>query len=319
MAAATESCSPDLSVNLCGIELANPVITASGTSGYGPEYAPLFDINALGGFVTKSVTLHERPGNPQPRTCETASGMLNAIGLANVGLERFCVEKVPFLSQLSIPVIVNVAGHEVSDYVKVCERLDEIDCIAAVELNVSCPNVSDGLEWGTDAKRLASLVQEVRKVVSRCKLIVKLTPNTGDIVGLAKGAIDGGAEILSLINTLRGMAIHVDTRKPMLANVTGGLSGPAIKPVALCMVHQVYQGCARESGIPIIAMGGIRTWRDAIEFHLAGATAIAVGTSLFVDPRSPLALIDGVRDYLNRHQLNSIHDVIGQVQLPSTH
>ncbi len=316
MSDATDSCLPDLRVNLGGLALSNPVITASGTSGYGPEYAPLFDINLLGGFVTKSVTLHERPGNPQPRTCETASGMLNAIGLANVGLERFCVEKIPFLSQLSIPTIVNVAGHEVSDYVKVCERLDEIECIAAVELNVSCPNVSDGLEWGTDAKRLASLVREVRQVVSRCKLIVKLTPNTGDIVELARGAIDGGAEILSLINTLRGMAIHVDSRKPMLANVTGGLSGPAIKPVALCMVHQVYQGCTRHNGIPIIAMGGIRTWRDAIEFHLAGATAVAVGTSLFVDPRSPLALIDGMRAYLKRHGLMSIQDVIGKVQLP---
>jgi dihydroorotate dehydrogenase (NAD+) catalytic subunit len=317
MTAANDAHSPDLRISLGGIALANPVITASGTSGYGPEYAPLIDINALGGFVTKSVTLHERPGNPQPRTCETASGMLNAIGLANVGLERFWTEKVPYLSQLSIPVIVNVAGHEVGDYVQVCERLDDIDCIAAVELNVSCPNVSDGLEWGTDAKRLASLVRAVRKVVSRCKLIVKLTPNTGDIVGLAKGAIDGGAEILSLINTLRGMAIHADTRKPMLANVTGGLSGPAIKPVALCMVHQVYQGCAQAMGVPIIAMGGIRNWRDAIEFHLAGATAIAVGTSLFVDPRSPLAIIDGMTAYLKRHELKSIQDIIGKVQLPS--
>ncbi|MCA9251962.1 MAG: dihydroorotate dehydrogenase [Phycisphaerae bacterium] len=317
MTAATDSSSPDLQVDLGGIKLANPIMTASGTSGYGPEYAPLFDINTLGGFVTKSVTLHERPGNPQPRTCETASGMLNAIGLANVGLERFCTEKVPFLSQLSIPTIVNVAGHEVSDYVKVCERLDEIDCIAGLELNVSCPNVADGLEWGTDAARLASLVRDVRKVVSRTKLIVKLTPNTGDIVGLAKGAVDGGAEILSLINTLRGMAIHVDTRKPMLANVTGGLSGPAIKPVALCMVHQVYQGCAKANNIPIIAMGGVRTWRDAIEFHLAGATGIAVGTSLFVDPRSPLAIIDGMKSYLQRHQLDSIQNIIGQVQLPN--
>ena len=319
MSDATDSYQPDLRVNLAGIELANPVITASGTSGYGPEYAPLLDINALGGFVTKSVTLYERPGNPQPRTCETASGMLNAIGLANVGVERFCIEKVPFLSTLTIPTIVNVAGHEVSDYVQVCEQLDEIDCIAAVELNVSCPNVADGLEWGTDAKRLSGLVQEVRAVLSRCKLIVKLTPNTGNIVELAKGAIDGGAEILSLINTLRGMAIHVDTRRPMLANVTGGLSGPAIKPVALCMVHQVYQGCARANGIPIIAMGGIRNWRDAIEFQLAGATAIAVGTSLFVDPRSPIALIDGLRAYLKRHQLKSIREVIGQIQLPSDH
>ena len=307
---------PDLRVNLAGMSLSNPVMTASGTSGYGPEYAPLFDINALGAFVTKSVTLHERPGNPQPRTCETSAGMLNAIGLANVGLERFCKEKVPFLSSLSIPVIANVAGQEVDDSVQVCERLNEIDCIAAVELNVSCPNVADGLEWGTDATRLRSLVEKVRGVLTRCKLIVKLTPNTSDVAGLAKGAIDGGAEVLSLINTLRGMAIHVETRKPMLANVTGGLSGPAIKPVALCMVHQVYQSCARDSGVPIIAMGGIRNWRDAVEFHLAGATGLAVGTALFVDPCSAVSLLDGVRAYLSRHGHQRITDIIGQVELP---
>lgn len=307
---------PDLRVSLAGIAMSNPVMTASGTSGYGPEYAPLFDINSLGAFVTKSVTLHERPGNPQPRTCETASGMLNAIGLANVGLERFCEEKVPYLSSLSIPVIANVAGHEVGDYVRVCERLNEVDCIAAVELNVSCPNVADGLEWGTDALRLRGLVEKVREVLTRCKLIVKLTPNTSDIGALAKGAIDGGAEVLSLINTLRGMAIHVETRRPMLANVTGGLSGPAIKPVALCMVHTVYQACAREAGVPIIAMGGIRNWRDAIEFHLAGATALAVGTTLFVDPRSAVNMFDGVRAYLKRQGHERITDIIGGVALP---
>jgi dihydroorotate dehydrogenase (NAD+) catalytic subunit len=242
--------------------------------------------------------------------------MLNAIGLANVGLERFCTEKIPYLRELKIPVIVNVAGHNIDDYVAVCQRLDTFDCIASVELNVSCPNVADGLEWGTDPGRLERLVSTVRKVTHRAKLMVKLTPNTSDIASLARAAINGGAEILSLINTLRGMAIHVETRKPVLANVCGGLSGPAIKPVALFLVHEVYQKVARAAGIPLVAMGGVRTWRDAIEFHLAGATAIAVGTTLFIDPRSVLAIRDGVRDYLNRHGLQRIDQIIGQIELP---
>lgn len=308
----------DLSVQLAGIRMQNPVMTASGTSGYGPEYAPFLDINALGAFVTKSVTVRERPGNPQPRTVETASGMLNAIGLANVGLERFCAEKVPYLRELTTPVIVNVAGHTVEDYVAVCECLDGIDCIAGLELNVSCPNVADGLEFGTDPARLASLVGVVRRVVKRATLLVKLTPNTADIAALAQAAIDGGAEVLTLINTLRGMAINVETRKPMLANVTGGLSGPAIKPVALAMVYEVYRKVARPAGVPLVGMGGIRTWRDAVEFHLAGATAVAVGTTLFIDPREPVQIVAGVRDYLAARGHASVRDIIGQLAVPGS-
>ncbi len=317
MSAAPPPAAVDLAVDLAGIRMQNPLMTASGTSGYGPEYASLIDINALGAFVTKAVTVHPREGNPQPRTVETAAGMLNAIGLANVGLEGFCTEKVPYLRDLRIPVIVNVAGHNVSDYVTVCRRLDKIECIAGLELNVSCPNVSDGLEFGTDAGRLEALVAAVRRVVRRARLMVKLTPNTSDVAGLARAAINAGAEVLTLINTLRGMAIHAETRRPMLANVCGGLSGPAIKPVALYCVHETYRKVARDAGIPLVAMGGVRTWRDAVEFHLAGATAVAVGTALFADPRTPLTICAGLRDYLTRHGKHSIGKIVGQVALPA--
>jgi len=316
MSAASGTSPIDLAVDLAGLRLQNPYMTASGTSGFGPEYSAVLDINALGAFVTKAVTLHERAGNPQPRTVETASGMLNAIGLANVGLERFCTEKTAFLRELRIPVIVNVAGHDPEEFAAVCRRLDALDCVAAVELNVSCPNVSDGLDWGKDAGRLEKLVATVRPAVRRCRLLVKLTPNTADIASLARAAINGGAEVLSLINTLHGMAIHVETRRPMLANVVGGLSGPAIKPVALYMVHEVYRKVARSAGVPLVAMGGVRTWRDAVEFHLAGATAVAVGTALFIDPRTPLQIVDGVRAYLERHGKASVREIIGAVELP---
>jgi dihydroorotate dehydrogenase (NAD+) catalytic subunit len=242
--------------------------------------------------------------------------MLNAIGLANVGLERFVEEKVPYLSGLEVPVIANVAGHGIDDYVTVCERLDAIECIAAVELNVSCPNVADGLEWGTDAGRLEKLVGAARRVCQRSKLIVKLTPNVADVPKMARAAVAGGADILSLINTLRGMAINVDTREPVLANVVGGLSGPAIRPVALFLVHQVYQEVARPAGVPVVAMGGIRTWRDGVEFLLAGATGLAIGTAMFVDPRTPMYIRDGLIAYLQRHRQTRVADIVGQLRLP---
>lgn len=308
--------SADLSVELAGIPMRNPLMTASGTCGYGPELSPFIDINTLGAFVTKSITLRERRGNPPPRTVETASGMLNAIGLANVGLDRFCTEKLPFLRDLSIPVIANVAGHTTEDYVAVCERLDAESCVAAIELNVSCPNVADGLEFGTDPGRLEQLTAAVRAAVRRAKLIVKLTPNASDVASLARAAIDGGADILSLINTLRGMAIHAETRKPLLANVTGGLSGPAIKPVALAMVHQVYTRVARDLNVPLVAMGGVRTWQDAVEFHIAGATGVAIGTALFADPRTPVQVCEGLSEYLQRTGIGSIRNLIGSLVLP---
>ncbi|NOT00609.1 MAG: dihydroorotate dehydrogenase [Phycisphaerales bacterium] len=303
----------DLSVDLAGVHLINPVMTASGTSGFGPEYAAFLDISSLGAFVTKAVTPEERRGNPQPRTVETAAGMLNAIGLANVGLERFCREKVGYLSGLGIPIVVNVAGRNADDYANVCRRLDEIECLSILELNVSCPNVSDGLDYGTDAGRLEALVAHVRPFVRRAKLMVKLSPNVTDITATARAAVNGGAEILSLINTLQGMAINVETRKPMLANRVGGLSGPAIKPVAVCMTDKVYRAVARDAGVPIVAMGGIQNWRDAVEFMLAGATAVAVGTMLFVDPTVPIQIREGLTDYCHRHGLSAVRNIVGQV------
>lgn len=289
-------------------------MTASGTSGFGPEHAQYVDLKQLGAFVTKAVSVEVRKGNPPERIVETRGGMLNAIGLANVGLERFVAEKVPFLQTAGCPVIVNVVGHTVEDYQTVCRRLDTIDCVSGLELNVSCPNVVDGLEFGTDAGRLFKFVTAVRRDVRRAKLIVKLSPNVTDITETAKAAIDAGADALSVINTLCGMAINVETWKPMLANRTGGLSGPAIKPVALFMVHRVYSKVARDAKVPIIGMGGITDWRDAVEFFLAGATAVAIGTALFVDPRAPLSIIDGVRGYLDRKKLASIRDLIGQLK-----
>jgi dihydroorotate dehydrogenase (NAD+) catalytic subunit len=308
----------DLSVDLAGLSMANPLMTASGTSGYGAEYAAFLDVRKLGAFVTKAVTIKPRKGNPPPRTYETRSGMLNAIGLANLGLHAFLDEKVPYLQTLGIPVIVNVAGHTVADYVEVCRALDAVPCISGVELNVSCPNVSDGLEFGTDPGRLAALVAEVRQTVQRACLIVKLSPNVTDIAACARAAVDGGAEVLSVINTLRGMAIRTDTWRPVLANVVGGLSGPAIKPVALFMVHAVYSRIAAEAGVPIIGMGGIESWQDAVEFHLAGATALAIGTALFVDPTIPLQICDGLRHYLAERGLSSVQELIGQLRLDAT-
>ncbi|MEK6800182.1 MAG: dihydroorotate dehydrogenase [Planctomycetota bacterium] len=304
----------DLSVDLAGLRLTNPVMTASGTSGYGPEHAEFIDLRRLGAFVTKAVSLEARKGNPPERVVETPAGMLNAIGLANVGLERFIAEKVPFLRSAGVPVIVNVVGHTVDDFRTVCRRLDEIECIAGLELNVSCPNVVDGLEFGTDPVRLAKLVSAVRAEVRRAKLIVKLSPNVTDITATAAAAIESGAEVLSIINTLCGMAINVNTWKPMLANRTGGLSGPAIRPVAVFMVHRVHSKVAKAANVPIIGMGGISDWRDAVEFFLAGATAVAVGTALFVDPRTPVHICDGLASYLRTRGLSSVREVIGQLQ-----
>lgn len=304
----------DLSVDLAGLRLRNPIMTASGTSGFGPEHAAYIDLSKLGAFVTKAVSPEPRKGNPPERIVETTGGMLNAIGLANVGLDRFISEKVPFLESAGVPVIVNVVGHSMDDYLTVCSRLDSVPCIAALELNVSCPNVADGMEFGTDRKRLYQLVSAVRERVQRAKLIVKLSPNVTDICETARGAIDGGADALSIINTLTGMAINVETWKPMLANRTGGLSGPAIKPVALAMVDKVYRNVARDVNVPIIGMGGITNWRDAVEFFLAGATAVAVGTALFIDPTIPLRICDDLVAYLQRKKLPSIRALTGKLE-----
>ncbi len=315
MGAAEVISTVDMRVGLAVLTLKNPVITVSGTCGYGDEYAPFMDLSRLGAFTTKSVTLRERKGNPPVRIVETAAGMLNAIGLANVGLDRFIAEKLPVLADLGVPALVNVAGHTIDDYVAVCERLDAIETVAGLELNVSCPNVSDGLVFGTDPDRLAELVSAARRVVHRAVLIIKLSPNVTDITRTARAAIDAGGDALSLVNTFVGMAIDVERAEPVLANLTGGLSGPAIKPLALHLVHRVYREVAGPAGVPVIGMGGVTDWKDAVEFMLAGATAVGIGTALFVDPTSPIRVIEGIERYLQRHGLNSAKELVGRLQL----
>lgn len=305
---------PRLVTNLAGLALRTPVLTASGTCGYGPEYADLLDYRRLGGFTTKSVTRQERTGNPPERIVEVRAGLLNAIGLANVGLERFLAEKVPFLRTMPTTVLVNVAGHSIDDYVAVAAALDEQPCIAAIELNVSCPNVADGLMFGTDPFLLRQVVAEVRRTLRRARLVVKLSPNVTNIADLARAAIDGGAEILSLINTYVGLSIDVRTWCPHLGNVTGGLSGPAIKPLALYNVHRVYREVARDARVPIIGMGGIQNTNDAIEFFLAGASAVAVGTALFVDPTLPAKIAEGLAEYVTARGLDNVAALTGQLR-----
>jgi len=301
---------PDLKIEIAGVELKNPVTVASGTFGYGEEFADFIDVEALGGIVTKSITLEERLGHPPPRTCETAAGMLNAIGLANVGIDRFIDEKIPFLKKLDTAIIVNVAGSTLDEYVKVCRRLEKAGGFDLIELNVSCPNVREGgMEFGTDGASIIKILHAVREVTTR-PLIIKLSPNVTSVVDMARAAEKGGAAAVSLINTLVGMAVNVDDWKPCLSNITGGLSGPAIKPVAVAMVHKVYQAV----NLPIIGIGGISSARDALEFHLVGARGLQVGTANFVDPDITMRIISGVRDYLRERKLASIYDLIGKVK-----
>src|SRR3982751_2518173 len=290
----------DLSVNLAGIKLKNPTLTCSGTCGYAFEYADFMDLSRLGAFVTKSITREERPGNEPARIVEVRAGMLNAIGLANVGLDRFLAEKVPLLRKMPCPVVVNVAGHSYDDYTETCAAMDGLDCVAAVELNVSCPNVKDGLTFGTHPGRLKELTAMVKKVLPHKPLIVKLSPNVEDITATARATIEGGADMLSLVNTFTAMAVDVYKKRPRLANVTGGLSGPAIKPIALHLVSRVYRSVAKSANVPIVGMGGIQTWQDALEFVLAGSSAVGIGTALFVDPSTPNKVFDGLAQWLTK-------------------
>jgi len=306
---------PRLAVQLACVRLSTPVLTASGTCGYGEEYAGIIDYAHLGGFITKSITLEPRLGNQPERVVEVHGGILNAIGLENVGLEQFIADKLPFARSMPTAVFANVAGHSIEDYVTVASALDAHDGLAGIELNVSCPNVADGLTFGTNPRLLRHLVERVRAVVSRGCLIVKLSPNVTDIADTARAAIDGGADALSLVNTYVGMSIDIESRRPLLANVTGGLSGPAIRPLALHAVHRVYREVARDADIPIIGVGGIATARDAIEFLLAGATAVAVGTALFIDPTTPITIAGGIADYLDRHHLASAAELTGALLL----
>ena len=307
---------PDLSVDLAGVRLPCPTLTCSGTCGYAFEYADFMDLGRLGAFVTKSITRHERPGNEPARVVETRAGMLNAIGLANVGLDRFLAEKVPQLRRMPCPVVVNVAGHSTADYVETVAAMADVGCVAAVELNVSCPNVADGLTFGTHPGRLRELVAEVKAVLPGKPLLVKLSPNVEDITATAAAAVAGGADVLSLVNTFTAMAVDADRRRPRLANVTGGLSGPAVKPIALHLVSRVYRNVTRHSGTPIVGMGGVQTWRDAAEFILAGASAVAIGTALFVDPATPNRIADGLDDWLVKQGVTRLSELVGALELP---
>lgn len=301
---------PDVSRRLFGIDFKNPVLAASGTFGYGEEFAGFYDVSLLGGFVTKAVTPERRSGNPSPRIVETPSGMLNAIGLQNEGLEEFVEHTVPRIADLDTVVIVNVAGRTVDDYVRVCEALEHENPVRAFEINISCPNVKEGgIAFGSHAVSAASLVGTVRDA-TRKPLIVKLSPNVTDIAEIARAVESAGADGVSLINTLTGMVIDVDRRRPMLANVTGGLSGPAVKPVAVRMVWQV----ARAVSIPVIGMGGIFCARDALEFIIAGASLVQVGCGMFVKPRLPLEVLEGIREYMARHGVSSITDITGSLK-----
>jgi dihydroorotate dehydrogenase (NAD+) catalytic subunit len=307
---------PDLSVNLAGLALKNPTLTCSGTCGYAFEYAEFMDLSRLGAFVTKSITREERKGNEPARIVETRGGMLNAIGLANVGLDRLLAEKVPQLTKMPCPVIVNVAGHSFDDYTETCAAMNDINCVAGVELNVSCPNVKDGLTFGTHPGRLKELTHEVKRTLPNKPLIVKLSPNVEDITLTARAAIDGGADVLSLVNTFTAMSVDVHKRRPRLANVTGGLSGPAIKPIALHLISRVYRNVTKHTGTPIVGMGGVQNWMDAAEFILAGATAVAIGTALFVDPRAPNKVCDGLGEWLTKQKVERLSDLVGALELP---
>ncbi len=297
----------DLTVNIGHLKLKNPVMTASGTFGYGEEYAEFVDLNVLGAVVAKGISLKPMEGNPPPRICETPCGMLNAIGLQNVGLKKFLKEKLPYLRKFDTRVIVNVFGNTINEYVKLSKALDNAG-VDAIELNVSCPNVKKGgMIFGTDKKALAGLIAKVRQSVNKAILITKLSPNVSNIQEFSRIAEDAGSDALSLINTIPAMAIDIETRKPKLANITGGLSGPAIKPIAVRMVWEASKAVK----IPVIGIGGIINAEDAIEFILAGATAIEVGTANFVNPKATTEIIEGIEAYLQRKGILDVKDIIG--------
>lgn len=307
----SEDIYPDLRVNIGSLELKNPVMTASGTFGYAREFENLMNLHRLGAVIVKGISLAPRPGNPPPRIVETACGMLNAIGLQNVGVERFIKEKMVYLEGLQIPVIVNILGDSIEEYQEITERLSGVKGIAAIEVNISCPNVKKGgVAFGTQA-HMAKAVTEAVKLKSSVPVMVKLSPNVTDIAEMARAVEDGGADSVSLINTLIGMAIDLESRRPKLANVIGGLSGPAIKPVALRMVYQV----AKAVSIPVIGIGGIDSTEDALEFLLAGASAVQIGTANFVNPRVSEDIVEGMHKYVIDHKLSSIRELIGALEV----
>ena len=295
-----------------GLTIKNPVMTASGTFGYGLEYGDFIDLNRLGGVLVKGTTLHPRQGNPYPRMAETPSGMLNAVGLQNKGVDYFCEHIYPTISGYDTAMIVNVSGSQVEDYIETAEKINALEGIPAIELNISCPNVKEGgMAFGVTCAGAASVVRAVRAVYDKT-LIVKLSPNVTDITEIARAVEAEGADSISMINTLLGMAIDAEKRRPVLSTITGGLSGPAVKPIALRMVWQTAQAVK----VPIIGMGGIASAKDAIEFLLAGASAVEVGTYNFVDPSVTTQIVDGIEDYMRRHGFTDINDLIGALQIP---
>jgi len=304
--------SVDMTVDFAGIRLANPVWTASGTCGYADELADFMDVNCLGGFITKSITAKPRKGNSTPRIVETDSGMLNAIGLANIGLDKFIEEKLPVLEKMSAAVFVNVAGQTIDEYVAVAQRLNCEKAIAGFELNISCPNVKKGgISFGTEPGQVKEITSAVKEAVGDKVLMVKLSPAVTDISVIARAAVEGGADALSLINTFTAMVIDIENRKPVLGNRTGGLSGPAIKPIAVYLINKIYNEVTKDSGTPILGMGGIRTASDAIEFIIAGASAVAVGTANFIEPGCAGKIVEGIKKYFARHNITKIKELIG--------
>ena len=303
----------DLSVKIGQLQMKNPVMTASGTFGYGEEYADFIDITKIGGIIVKGTTLHKREGNPYPRMAETPSGMLNAVGLQNKGVDYFVEHIYPRIKDIDTQMIVNVSGSAIEDYVATAARMNELEKIPAIELNISCPNVKQGgMAFGVTTKGAEEVTRAVREVYHKT-LIVKLSPNVTSIADIAKAAEQGGADSVSLINTLLGMAIDAEKRKPLLSTVTGGMSGAAVKPIALRMVWQVAQAVK----IPVIGLGGIMNWRDAVEFILAGASAIQIGTANFIDPTITLKVVEGINDYLDRHGFASVTDLVEALELPA--
>lgn len=301
----------ELSVNIGNLQMKNPVMTASGTFGYGIEYADFLDISRIGGIIVKGTTIQPREGNLYPRMAETPSGMLNAVGLQNKGAQYFVDHIYPQIMNVDTNMIVNVSGSSVETYVECAEKIAELEKIPAIELNISCPNVKQGgMAFGVTCQGAAEVVRAVRKAYPKT-LIVKLSPNVTDITEIAKAVEAEGADAVSMINTMMGMAINAEKRKPVLSTVTGGLSGPCMKPVALRMVWQT----SKAVNIPIIGLGGISCWKDAVEFMLAGATAVQIGTYNFVDPTISVKVIDGINDYCNRHGFKSVKEIIGALEL----
>ncbi len=302
---------PHVRVNIGGIELKNPVMTASGTFGYAREFEHLVDLNRLGAIIVKGLSLEPAKGNPPQRIVETRCGMLNAIGLENVGLAAFVKEKIPFLAQLATPFFVNIYGKTIAEYAELAARLDDVKDIAGIEVNISCPNVkSGGMAFGAYPESASEVVRAVREKTTR-HLMVKLSPNVTDIAAVARSVEAAGADSISLINTITGMAVDIETRRPKLANVTGGLSGPAIKPIALRMVWQVVQNVK----IPVIGIGGIMTAEDALEFLIAGAVAVQVGTANFINPQATMDIIEGIESYLIAKKIADISDIIGSLEV----